>query len=70
MEKVSAILPDGVYSDGDVRLMLSVTDAALTRARRAGRLRFMRAGRCVLYRGRWLLDWLESEADASKGGAP
>jgi len=54
---------DGVYSDGDVRLLLEVTSAALARARRDGELRFSRQGHSILYRGVWLLDWLERDAD-------
>lgn len=54
---------DGVYTDGDVRLMLGLTSAALARARRDGLLKFSRQGHSILYRGVWLLDWLERDAD-------
>lgn len=63
-----AVLParideDGVYSDGDVRLLLGVTTATLARARRARTLRYSRQGHSLLYRGAWLLEWLERDAD-------
>lgn len=54
---------DGIYSDGDVRLLLGLTSAALTRARGDGSLRYSRHGHAVLYRGQWLVDWLEQDAD-------
>jgi hypothetical protein len=57
------IVADGVYSDGDVRLLLGLTSATLARARRDGTLRFSRQGNALLYRGAWLLDWLECDAD-------
>ena len=54
---------DGVYTDGDVRLLLGVSSAALSRARRDRMLRFSRQGHSLLYRGTWLLDWLERDAE-------
>ena len=56
------IQPDAVYSDGEVRLALGVTSSALVRARRELRLRFTRQGNSILYRGQWLLDWLEKDS--------
>lgn len=61
---VFVIEPSAVYSDADVRLGLGLTSATLTRARREGRLRFSRQGHSFLYRGQWLMDWLEQDADA------
>jgi hypothetical protein len=55
--------PDGIYHDGQARLLLGLSGAALARARRDGRLRFTRQGKRVLYRGAWLIAWLESDAD-------
>lgn len=55
--------PDGIYDDGQTRLLLGLTDATMRRARREGQLRFTRQGRVLLYRGSWLLDWLEREAE-------
>ena len=54
--------PAGFYRDGDVRLMFELTDAALSKARRRGDLRFTRRGRQIFYRGQWLIDWLDSYA--------
>jgi hypothetical protein len=56
---------DAIYHDGQARLLLGLTCAAMARARREGRLRFTRQGNCVLYRGSWLLAWLEADADRS-----
>jgi hypothetical protein len=54
--------PQSVYDDGALILMLDISSAALTRARRDGRLRFTREGRRVLYLGQWVLDWLAASA--------
>lgn len=59
------IHPDAFYQDGQARLLLGLTGTTLARARRDGRLRFTRQGNRVLYRGAWLLAWLESDADRS-----
>ncbi|MCA9026217.1 MAG: hypothetical protein KDA86_13495 [Planctomycetaceae bacterium] len=53
------IEPDGIYLDGDARLLLGITDAAMTRGRRSGNLRYSRHGTTILYRGEWLIEWLE-----------
>lgn len=55
--------PDGIYHDGQARLLLGLSGATLSRARRQGRLRFTRQGKRILYRGAWLLAWRESAAD-------
>lgn len=60
--------PDLFYDDGYLVLTVGVTHAALTRARRRGELRFTRRGAKSLYLGRWVLDWLEGEPRAAKGG--
>ncbi len=62
------IEPDAIYTDGDIRLALGLTTATLSRARRDGRLRYSRQGRTLLYRGSWLLDWLERDASERDGG--
>ena len=54
--------PDAIYHNGDACLLLGLTSATLARARREHRLRFSRQGRAILYRGRWLLNWIESSA--------
>ncbi len=55
--------PDAIYHDGQVRLLLGLPGATLTRCRRLGTLRHSRQGHSILYRGQWLLDWLEADAD-------
>ena len=55
------IEPDAIYDDGALVLTLGLTHAAIARARRNGRLRYTRNGRRILYRGQWILDWLESD---------
>ncbi len=64
------IEPEIFYHDGDVRLKLGVTSHALAIARRSGKLKFVRKGRALLYRGEWLLVWLTgSVAVLSEGDA-
>jgi hypothetical protein len=60
--------PDGIYHEGHACLLLDLPSATLIRARRDGRLRFTRQGRRVLYRGRWLLEWLDADAQQSAAG--
>lgn len=55
------IEPDAIYDDGALVLTLGLTHAAIARARRDKRLRYTRNGRRILYRGQWILDWLESD---------
>ncbi len=64
--------PDGIYTDHDVRraLDLDLSLTALRRARRSGDLRFVRKGRCVLYRGSWLLAWVEGDNKVGESGGP
>lgn len=64
MSEPFTIIPDAVYSEGELREYLSLTSAAVARARRTGKLRFARQGNQFLYRGQWLLDWLEADATA------
>jgi hypothetical protein len=54
--------PDAVYDDGTLLFSLGLTETVLARARRAGTLRHTRQGRQTLYRGAWVLAWLESSA--------
>ena len=69
LTKPPKVDPEGIYHDGDVRLLLGLTATSTSRARREGRLRYTRQGRSVLYRGQWLIDWLEADATAISGGA-
>lgn len=56
------IEPEALYDDGSLRQALGVTPAALAAARRAGTLRYTRTGKRSLYKGEWILSWLESAA--------
>ncbi len=59
--------PDAIYDDGALVLTLGLTHAAIARARRRGGLRHIRNGRRILYRGSWIIDWLESDAQPTSG---
>jgi hypothetical protein len=54
--------PDALYDDGALCLSLGVTSSSVAAARRAGTLRYARQGKRTLYKGAWILAWLESEA--------
>jgi hypothetical protein len=55
------ILPEGIYDDGALQQTLGLTAATLANARRIGSLRYSRQGKRVLYRGAWVLSWLETQ---------
>jgi len=54
--------PEALYDDGALRQALGLTPAALAAGRRSGTLRFTRKGKRTLYRGAWVLTWLDSDA--------
>jgi hypothetical protein len=58
------IVPDALYDDGALRLCLGLTSSAVCAARRSGTLRFTRQGKRTLYKGAWILAWLESESSS------
>jgi hypothetical protein len=58
------IAPQAIYDDGAVSLALGIPPTTLNRARRDGTLRYTRKGKRVLYLGKWLLAWLEADANA------
>lgn len=62
--------PEAIYDDGAVYAAIEVSAATLARARRTGRLRSSRQGRRILYLGRWLLDWLESDSTPTRAKEP
>ena len=69
MGEAFRIDPEAIYDDAALVLGLGVAQATLGRARRAGHLRSTRKGRRVLYRGHWVLDWLERDGGQdTKGG--
>ena len=53
---------DAIYDDGVLVLGLGVSFDALARSRRTEQLRHVRKGRRILYRGEWLIEWLERTA--------
>jgi hypothetical protein len=57
------LTPDAVYDDGALYCALGLTAAALSRARRSGRLRYTRQGTRILYLGEWVLAWLRDAAE-------
>jgi hypothetical protein len=64
--------PPALYDDASLRQALGLTPAALAAGRRSGKLRYFRKGKRTLYRGDWVLRWLESDATPAspgKGGA-
>jgi hypothetical protein len=69
MTSTLPIHPDTIYTEGSVATALDIPLATLARARRSGRLRHTRQGRRVLLLGRWLLDWLQSDATDRQGVA-
>lgn len=64
MREAFRIDPEAIYDDAALVLGLGVAQTALTQARRVGHLRSTRKGHRVLYRGQWIVDWLERD----KGG--
>jgi hypothetical protein len=62
--------PDALYDDSTLRHALGLSPALLAKARRAGRLRYTRQGNRTLYKGAWVLAWLDSGStpvDAPRG---
>ena len=51
--------PEGIYGDAELVLGLGLTFASLAKARRRCQLRYARKGKRILYRGHWVLDWLD-----------
>jgi hypothetical protein len=58
------IIPDALYTDEALRLVLGLAESAIGRARRDGSLRCARRGSRNFYLGRWIMDWL-TQAEAS-----
>ena len=57
--------PEALYDDGALRQLLGLTPATLAAARRGRTLRHTRQGKRTLYKGSWVLAWLESDAERS-----
>lgn len=58
-----SIEPDDIYDDAALVLTFGLTFAALARARRVEGLRHVRRCGRFLYRGQWLIEWLERSAE-------
>ena len=58
--------PEALYDDGALRQALGLTPTTLAAARRSKALRFTRQGNRTLYKGAWILAWLESDAKRSQ----
>jgi hypothetical protein len=70
MQEGVKIDPESFY-DGDLLFsLLDFSRSTLAVARRSGRLRFIRRGNRILYRGQWILDWLAAPAIAQPEGSP
>jgi hypothetical protein len=54
------ILPDALYTERMVLRGLFLAPGALMMARRAGAVRHIKYGHTILYKGSWILEWLES----------
>jgi len=63
------IEPDALYDDGSLRRALGLTSASLAAARRAGLLRFTSQGKRTLYKGAWILDWLDAPTEPHQTAA-
>ena len=57
------IEPEALYDDASLRQSLGLSPTALSSARRSGTLRHIRKGKRTLYKGVWVLAWLESESE-------
>jgi hypothetical protein len=62
MPNTLPVQPETVYTEGALALALGLPPATLQRARREGRLRFVRQGHRILFLGQWILDWLTADA--------
>jgi len=61
----STIDAEAYYDQADIRRLLRISSRALGAAIRAGELRHTEIAGRRLYRGQWLIDWLEGTAQAS-----
>ncbi len=52
------------YYDEETLRVAGLCGEALRRARQSGRLKYKPVGREVIYKGAWLIAWLDAEGDA------
>lgn len=57
------IKPAAYYDADAIIAGLGLSETALNRARRSNELRSTRRGGRFLYRGQWLIDWIEAAAN-------
>ena len=62
MVEAYPVNPTSIYDDSTIQQSLGISAESLKRARKMRKLRFAKNGHRILYLGRWLIDWLESEA--------
>jgi hypothetical protein len=56
------IIPDALYDDSLFCLQLGLSIDSVVKGRRSGLLRFARVGKRTLYRGDWVMAWIEAVA--------
>ena len=56
--------PNTFYEKHDVRRLTKVSSHAIGAAVRAGELRASKIGSRQVFKGQWLIDWLEGNGDA------
>lgn len=62
-DALASLDPNAVYSEDEAQRVLRLRGKrCLVDARRKGRLRSAMIGQARVFRGSWLLDWLELEA--------
>jgi hypothetical protein len=61
MTNTVRIEPNAVLDDGALYCLFGITETAAVKARRAGKLKYTRKGNRVLYLGKWVLAWLQSD---------
>ncbi len=60
---------DAFYDDWTLSEALGLPLGTIVAARRTGALRFTQKGKRTLYKGSWVVDWLDSSAvQAAEGG--
>jgi hypothetical protein len=73
MVKPVLIEPDAIYDDGALRQTVGLKPSALATARRSGLLRHARIGQRTVYRGEWIIEWINSASTQAarrpEGGA-
>ena len=55
-----SIDPESIFDREAVETTLGIAESTLRAARKSGRLKFMKLGHRVLYKGCWLLEWIEA----------